>query len=345
MRHGVGIGGVLVAVLLGACSSPGPGGATRATPVGSDRAATPAVTPAASAEARVVGSGHRVKALQITVLSTTLAPVGEGEWGFSALVEADGQRILFDTGLEPDTVLHNTKTLGIELDAIPSVVLTHHHYDHVGGLMTLRRAVAERAPTALATVHVGAGMFSPRRRGEQTRELNDMIAMRPAFEATGGTFVVHDGPGEIAPGVWVTGPVPRVHRERNWSGGRRIEGPDGWVEDTLPEGQELVVDTDEGLVVLSGCGHAGIVNIVTHARARIREAPLRAAVGGFHLMDATPAHLEWTGTQLRAVGVQELLGAHCTGRDAIQHFGAHVVAEGGRAVELGVGESFSLPGS
>lgn len=329
--------GVLVAASFGACRSPTPGEPTRTA------AAEPvAVTSPARPEPATPAEGHRVEALAITVLSTTKAPVGEGEWGFSALVEADGRRILFDTGAEPETVLHNAKALGVDLTTIPMVVLSHHHDDHVGGLMTLRRAVALRAPAALATVHVGAGIFAPRRRGTKPGEINTMIATRSAFETTGGTFVVHEQPGEIAPGVWVTGPVPRVHPERNWSGARMIEGPEGWVEDTLPEGQELVIDTDEGLVVLSGCGHAGVVNIVTHARASIREAPVRAAVGGFHLMDATPAQIEWTGERLREAGLQELLAAHCTGEPAIRHFGEHVVRKGGRAVELGVGGRFEL---
>jgi 7,8-dihydropterin-6-yl-methyl-4-(beta-D-ribofuranosyl)aminobenzene 5'-phosphate synthase len=361
MRYGV-VGGVLVAMIpmaLAGCRGPAPSGATRTAAAGSDPAAVPTTTAEPARAEPAVASGRRVQALAITVLSTTKAPVGKGEWGFAALVEADGQRILFDTGAEPDTVLHNAETLGIDLSAIPMVVLSHHHDDHVGGLMTLRRAVVEQAPSALATVHVGAGMFAPRRRGtkafgaagdelkrppKETHEINEMIAVRPVFEATGGTFVVHDRPAEIAPGVWVTGPVPRVHPERNWSGTRKIEGPEGgWIEDTLPEDQALVIDTDEGLVVLSGCGHSGIVNGVAHARASIREAPIRAAMGGFHLMDATPAQLAWTGEQLHAVGLHEFLGAHCTGGEAVQRFGQGVVAAGGRSLELGVGERFSLP--
>lgn len=325
--------GVVVAAMLGGCRSPTPAPPTHTA------AATPEPI---TSPARPEPAGHRVKALAITVLSTTHAPVGEGEWGFSALVEADGQRILFDTGKAPETVLHNAATLGVDLTTIPRVVLSHHHDDHVGGFMRLRRAVAEAAPGALATAHVAAGIFEPRRRAPKPDEINLMVAARGEFEATGGTFVVHDAPGEIVPGVWVTGPVPRVHPERNWGGGRLVAGPGGWVEDTLPEGQELVIDTDEGLVVLSGCGHAGVVNIVTLARASIREAPLRAAVGGFHLMDATPAHIEWTGERLREVGLQELLAAHCTGEPAIRHFGEHVVPKGGRAVELGVGGTFVL---
>ncbi len=335
---------------LASCRGPSASAPVSASAPASATTRAPAPIPASpsappeAATSPAPAEGHRVQALTITLLSTTHAAVGTGEWGLSALVEADGHRILFDTGSGRHTVLRNAEALGIDLATIPTVVLSHHHDDHVGGLLALRRAVVERDPAALATVHVGAGIFTPRRRPAQgkDRELNAMIAMRPAFEATGGTFVEHDGPAELAPGVWVTGPVPRVHLERNWSGGRLVAAEGGWVEDSLPEGQELVVDTDEGLVVLSGCGHAGVINIVTHARARIRAAPVRALVGGLHLHQATAAQIEWTGERLREVGLLELDAAHCTGEAALAHLAAHVVPEAGRAMELRVGERFTL---
>jgi len=286
---------------------------------------------------------HRVRDLEITVLSTKLAPRGIGEWGFAALVEADGQRILFDTGARRDTVLRNAKTLGIDLESVPLVVLSHHHGDHVGGLIALRRKVAEHEPTALATVHVAQGIFEPRRNGTKPRQVNGMLSIRPAFEASGGRFVVHEGPAEIAPGVWVTGPVPRVHDERNWSGQRRISVAGGWAEDTLPESQSLVIDTDEGLIVLSGCGHAGIINTIAHARATIRSAPIHAAIGGFHLLDANAEHLAWTGEELEAVGIEHFGGAHCTGQDAVRSFRELASLSAERSTELGVGERFVLP--
>ena len=84
----------------------------------------------------------RVRALKITILSTMLADGNElGEWGFAALVEADGHRILFDTGAHTDLVLKNAQTLGIDLASVPEVVLSHNHWDHVGGLLTLRQSV------------------------------------------------------------------------------------------------------------------------------------------------------------------------------------------------------------
>ncbi|MEM7153299.1 MAG: MBL fold metallo-hydrolase [Myxococcota bacterium] len=330
----------LVTLLLLGC------GSRTTTPVGETPRAAPApepamvTTPTSPSATSPPAEPHRVQSLQIVVLSTSVAPQGVSEWGFAALVEADGHRILFDTGARPDTVKRNAKTLGIDLATVPTVVLSHHHDDHVGGLLTLRQSVLPTHPDALATVHVGRGIFEPRRYGAKTHEVNDMLTIRPAFEATGGRFVEHAEPAMLVPGVWVTGPVPRVHPERNYSGARRLPGGDGWIEDTLPESQSLVIETTEGLVLLSGCGHAGIVNTVTHARDAVSSAPLHAAVGGFHLHRAKPEHLRWTAAALREAGLDVFAGAHCTGRRAIERVGrAPGVAS---SVELGVGEAFVL---
>ena len=84
----------------------------------------------------------KVRSARITILSTMLADTkGVGEWGFAALVEADGHRLLFDTGARPDTVLVNARELGVDLTAVTEVILSHHHRDHTGGLLTLRRAL------------------------------------------------------------------------------------------------------------------------------------------------------------------------------------------------------------
>lgn len=294
----------------------------------------------AAAAVATTASGQRVKAATITVLSTMLADRGVGEWGFAALVEVDGRRILFDTGNREDTVLKNAEELGVDLTTIDEVVLSHHHDDHVGGLMTLRRAVIDKNARALGRVHVGAGIFAPRR--IEGRDANSMIEIRKEFEATGGTFVVHERPGELAPGVWLTGPVPRIHDERNWSGNRQVERDGAWVEDTLLEDQSLVIDTDRGLVVLSGCGHAGIVNTVAHARATIRAAPVHAAIGGFHLLDASDEQLAWTAKELGAAGIELFFGGHCTGIEAVYRFRALLGIERPKSVVAAVGGRFVL---
>jgi len=179
-------------------------------------------------------AGHRVKSLKVTILSTMLADAGMGEWGFAALVEADGRRILFDTGLRPETVLQNARELGIDLSSVTDVVLSHHHGDHTGGLLTLRRELARKSPTALSRVHVAPGIFSSRRHPGSEEEANPTIAVKSAMEASGAVFVEHRGPKELSPGVWLTGPVPRPHPERNWGPPASIVTSGGLVPDSIP---------------------------------------------------------------------------------------------------------------
>jgi 7,8-dihydropterin-6-yl-methyl-4-(beta-D-ribofuranosyl)aminobenzene 5'-phosphate synthase len=136
----------------------------------------------------------RVHALKITVLSTMLADAGIGEWGFAALVEVDGHRILYDTGARPNTVLENARELGIDLSQVREVILSHNHSDHVGGLMTLRREFAKANPAAFSRVHVGKGIFWSRPTADGGREENSMIAIRREYESSGGVFIEHDKP-------------------------------------------------------------------------------------------------------------------------------------------------------
>ena len=247
--------------------------------------------------------------------------VGIGEWGFAALVEVDGYRLLYDTGGRPETVLHNAGEMGIDLSSVTDVVLSHHHGDHVAGLLTLRRALQAKNPAALSRAHVGRGIFQSRRTIKGT-EGNPILAWRAEYEAAGGHFVEHASAAELASGVWLTGPVPRQFNERNWPRSRRLVTTDRLVEDSLPEDQALVVRTERGLVVLTGCGHAGIGNIMAYARRIHQGLPVRAVLGGLHLLDADEGQLVWTAARMRDAGVQYLLGAHCTGLEAVYHLRA-----------------------
>jgi 7,8-dihydropterin-6-yl-methyl-4-(beta-D-ribofuranosyl)aminobenzene 5'-phosphate synthase len=286
----------------------------------------------------------RVQQLRITVLSTMLADGDElGEWGFAALVEVDGHKILFDTGAHSDVVLKNARSLNLDLSGVPDVILSHSHSDHVGGLLTLRRDVQRKNPAALARAHVGDGMFLPRI-GDRPPliEHNPMIAMKEEFESSGGAFVVHAQPVQLYPGVWLTGRVPRTHPERNWSGALRLKTGETIVEDNVPEDMALVIDTAAGLVIVTGCGHAGVINIVEHARAFVRPARVHALIGGIHLFSASAATLGWTTGKLRAAGLDHFLGAHCTGVETVYRFRQDLGLDRARCVVAAVGAKFEL---
>src|SRR5277367_5870836 len=285
-------------------------------------------------------SHAQVHTLKVTILSTMLADEGIGEWGFSALVEADGHRVLVDTGYRPDTVLQNAKELGIDLSTVQEVILTHNHDDHVGGLMTLRRELMKQNPAALSRAHVATGIFysRPSAKGED----NVMIAIKREYEATGGKFIVHDHAEEIFPGAWLTGPVPRVYPEHNWSATAKVETPSGLVEDNIPEDQSLVINTPQGLVLISGCGHAGVINTLTMAEGEFPNEPVYAILGGFHLFPATDPQVDWTADKLKDFGTSYLLGAHCTGIESVYRIRQRLGLPRGAAVVGAVGATFVL---
>jgi len=283
-------------------------------------------------------------AVQVTILSTMLAgnpEHGIGEWGFAALLEVDGRRLLIDTGARPETVLRNAQELGVDLSTVTDVVLTHNHADHVGGLVMLRRELARRNPAALARAHVAPGIFQSRLTPDG-QEANGLLPLRAAYEASGASFVQHSRPTELLPGVWFSGPIPRPHQERNWTKGLLLQGPAGAVEDTIPEDAAVVVETKDGLIIINGCGHAGIVNTAEYARSFLRPAPVHAVIGGLHLFAATDAQVGWTAGKLREFGLAYLLGAHCTGIEATYRLRELAGLSRKTAVVAAVGASFTL---
>ncbi len=289
-------------------------------------------------------ASHRVNSLKITVLVTNLAGdphEGSGEWGYSALVEVDGHKMVYDTGATPNLALNNAKLLKLDLSDIDDVILSHNHWDHVGGLMSLRNALKSANPKALSRAHVGARVFEPRldAAGE---DQNGLRAIRADYVAGGGEFVVHDKPAELFPGVWFTGPVPRNNPEKNWTPGLSLKTTGGLVEDNVPEDSALIFDTPDGIVILTGCAHAGIVNITQYARALLGNKPIVAIIGGLHLFAASDQTVDWTAATLKGYEVANLLAGHCSGLEATYKLRQAFGLNRKTAVVSAVGSSYTL---
>ncbi len=288
---------------------------------------------------------HVVKRLKITILSTMLAQRGIGEWGFSALIEADSVKILFDAGGRERTVLENCKELNIDLSNFSTLILSHNHGDHTVGWLPLRNAIKASSTNALSVTHVGNGFFDTRisARGDQNRSRQKDSVV---YIQSGGQITVHKTFKEIYPGIYLTGPVPRKYPEKNYGmdgiGGKKKDASGNIVEDIIPEDMSLVIRTGRGLVLLSGCGHSGIINTITHARNNLDQETFLAAIGGFHLLENTDEQIRWTADQLKTSGIRYFMGAHCTGIEPVYQIRERINLKRGECIVGSVGATFDL---
>lgn len=279
------------------------------------------------------------QAVKVTTLSTMLANDGLGEWGYAALVEVDGKRVLFDTGARSDVVLQNAKELGIDLSTVEDVVISHFHGDHTGGLLTLRRAMLVVNPKALSRLHVGAGIFEPRF-NLQHQQRNSFIEVAAAYRDTGGSIIEHSAAQQILQGVWFSGPVNRTYDETNWNPGLLVQREGKAVADNLAEDSSLFIPTNEGTIIITGCGHAGIMNIADAAKHVTKSSKLLAVIGGIHLYAKPDPVLVRTAQHLK--GIRYLVGGHCTGIEALFRLRELLGLSRKTAVVETVGSTFSL---
>ncbi len=230
-----------------------------------------------------------------------------GEHGFAALVEGEGESILFDTG-QGGTLLHNAQRMNRDLHRVTAVVLSHGHFDHTGGLWPLLQAAGGK------DVHAHPGVFARRYRVKDTGE-HISIGMpydEEFLRGLGARFRLATDFRSLAPELFLTGEVPRRHTFEVGDTGLFCDTA-GCTADTFPDDQSLVVRTARGLVVLLGCCHAGLINTIDHARQMTGEERIYAVIGGTHLGFSQAVQLDETVRALRSLKVKKILASHCTG--------------------------------
>ena len=244
--------------------------------------------------------------------------------GLSCLVTAHrggkSRTVLFDTGPEEYAFERNVTRLGADLGAVDGIVLSHGHWDHAGAMLLALGMIRGRNGGKAVPFYGHPGMF--RSRGVKlpngtVRPMEDVPSVAD-LTTFGADVVLATQPQALLDGMfYVSGEIPRVTPfERGYPGQVRLadDGKTWEPDEMLVDERFLAVNVaGKGLVVFSACSHAGIVNVLMHARDSFPAVPLHAAMGGLHLSGTNEAIIPQTVEGLRGFGLKTLAAGHCTG--------------------------------
>lgn len=246
--------------------------------------------------------------INITTLTENTAGFGFlAEWGLSIFVQVEGSNILFDTGLGI-SALHNAHVLGVDLRSVDEIVLSHGHSDHTGGSREILRETGE--VEVIAHPDVWKAKYAG------TVETNRFIGIpfrREELESLGACFNLAKDAVWITDKVVTTGEIPMLTDYEEIDPMLWVREDDHMVPDPLADDLALAIKTEEGLVVILGCGHRGVINTLIHARNLTQEDRIHTVIGGIHLLQASEERLVRTAADLRQMGVKRLGVSHCTG--------------------------------
>ena len=251
--------------------------------------------------------------IRIRILVDNKVDVGlVEEHGFSVWIEASGRRILFDTG-QGQALIQNADILGCDLSQVDMLVLSHGHYDHCGAVADVVRI----APAARIFCH--SNSFLPRysiRSGEEPRNVGIPFTIGKAlFDVPDNRVQWVTRPRMLASAVGISGPIERLHPLED-TGGPFFLDPEGRYPDLIKDEMAMWVATDRGLIVITGCCHAGLINTVEHIRNVSGVEKVFGVIGGLHLANASRDRLETTCSALRTWNPEFIIPCHCTGEEA-----------------------------
>jgi len=250
----------------------------------------------------------------MNILTLTENTAGRGgllaEWGLSMLVEVNGLKVLLDAG-QSTSVVHNASFLGIDLSTIDKIVLSHGHSDHTGGLRQLLMAMRKQVEV-IAHPDIWDAKYV-QRPGEEARNYIGIPFQKEELESLGASFTLTTEPLQLSDCIVTTGEIPMLTDYEKIDDGLCVKRADTFPPDPLKDDLALVIKNDQGLVIVAGCAHRGIINTLRHAQKLTGVEAIDTVVGGTHLVRASEEQIALTIAELRGFGIQRLGASHCTG--------------------------------
>jgi 7,8-dihydropterin-6-yl-methyl-4-(beta-D-ribofuranosyl)aminobenzene 5'-phosphate synthase len=244
-----------------------------------------------------------------TVVDNTSFPGSRfwAEHGLSFLIEADGEKILFDTGQSSEVIAHNLEILGEDISDIRYVVLSHGHYDHTGGLRHIIRKIGR------VKLFAHPDVFDDKyvKRGEEYRHIGPPLMKMKLEEHF--QLVLDKNSTKISSGIRTTGQIPRSNDFETVPNRYLIKSFGKYIHDNIPDDQALLLESGSGIIVVLGCAHAGVVNTLTYARDIVGCSEVWGVLGGMHLIGADLGRLRKTKNILEELNVQNIGLSHCSG--------------------------------
>ena len=261
--------------------------------------------------------------IKLTTLAENTAGIPGllGEWGLCILVEVDNYKVLLDTGLDTSAA-YNAAVMGIDLSAVDRIVLSHGHRDHTGGFQRVLNAMRKKIEV-IAHPDIWAAKYS--RTFSKREQYAGIPFAREALEGWGASFRLTTEP------VWITDNIVTSGEITMKTEYEKID-PDLFVKengelrpDPLRDDQALIIKSPNGLIVILGCGHRGMINTIHHARKITGMKRTHMVIGGTHLIHASREQMDLAIADLKKLGIEKIAVSHCTGLPAaarlFQEFG------------------------